>query len=166
MPNLRWKRYRSAIEDCIGRSQRSDFRITDYSIQKTHLHMVVEARDKKALGRALQGLFSAMARTLNNLIGRRGSLFLDRYFSRILKTPREVRNVLAYVLNNARRHGARYNERYADPCSSGPWFEGWRSSPMNTSGDPPLTASPHTWLRNVGWRRRGLIQTHEVPGGR
>ena len=41
-----------------------------------------------------------IARVLNKLWRRRGRVFADRYHDRILKTPREVKNALVYVLAN------------------------------------------------------------------
>jgi hypothetical protein len=60
----------------------------------------------------------------------------DRYHARVLKTPREVRNVLAYVLLNRRRHG-RTAQVYWDLASSGVVFDGWRD---RSRGDPRAVA--------------------------
>jgi hypothetical protein len=35
---------------------------------------------------------------------RRGNVFVDRYHQEIIKTPRQARRSLAYVLNNWRKH--------------------------------------------------------------
>ena len=86
---------------------------------------------------------------------------------RVLRTPREVRHAIAYVLLNARRHaGRRVREWVArmDPASSGRWFEGWRT-PQAHAPDVPAVAAPRTWLLALGWRRRGLIDPGEIPGG-
>jgi hypothetical protein len=79
-----------------------------------------------------------------------------------------VRNALAYVLLNARRHLARRlgslpATSRVDPASSGRWFDGWRSPPARGC-DPPAVAPPRTWLLRGGWRQRGLIDLSEVPG--
>jgi hypothetical protein len=44
-----------------------------------------------------------------------GPVLHGRYHLRVLRTPREVRNALAYVLLNARKHwpGARRHESHA-----------------------------------------------------
>jgi hypothetical protein len=78
----------------------------------------------------------------------------------VLRTPREVRNALVYVLNNFRKHvrGA----RSLDPCSSARWFDGWRGGLMKVADSPPV-AKARTWLARVGWRRRGLIDVEECP---
>jgi hypothetical protein len=106
---------------------------------------------------------------VNRATGRTGKLWADRYHSRILRTPREVRNAICYVLQNTRRHDT--SERvmvdpsWIDPRSSGPWFDGWREVPegfANPTREPP-TAVPQTWLLAHGWRRHGLIRVDEVP---
>ena len=87
-----------------GRLQDGRFRLVQYSIQNDHLHLIVEAKDRTSLSRGMQGLAIRIARGLNRLWERKGKVFADRYHDRILRTPREVRNALRYVLNNGRRH--------------------------------------------------------------
>jgi hypothetical protein len=88
----------------------------------------------------------------------------------VLRTPREVRNAIAYVLLNARRHAAKLGRRLTgkeriDPASSGRWFEGWRTpSTQGTASDPAAVVAARTWLLRIGWRRWGLIDPSEVPG--
>ena len=143
---------------------RFGFRLTQYSIQRDHLHMICEAKDRRALTRGVQGLLIRVAKGLNRLWGRSGSVFSDRHHDRVLRTPREVRSALAYVLNNARKHGLRLAQGM-DFFSSGPWFDGWRGA-FSLRGVPQVcpVAFGRTWLLNVGWRRHGLVSLTEVPG--
>ena len=60
--------------------------------------------DREALSRAMKGLGVRLARGLNKLWGRWGRVVKDRYHDRALKTPREVRNALVYVLHNVKKH--------------------------------------------------------------
>ena len=143
---------------------RFGFRLVHYSVQRDHIHMICEAKGRRALGRGVQGLLIRVAKALNRLWGRKGSVFADRYHARALRTPREVRRALTYVLNNARRHGLRLAQA-VDLFSSALWFDGWREK-IRTRGRPseiPVTAG-RTWLLNEGWRRSGLIGPEEVPG--
>ena len=109
-----------------------------------------------------------LARAVNRVFGRHGPVLLERFHSRVLRTPLEVRRVLAYVLLNARRHAGR-PERVGrvDPASSGRWFDGWRRVPSSEKrgdvGTAPV-AAPRTWLLRVGWRKHGLIDPDERPG--
>jgi hypothetical protein len=126
--------------------------------------MIVEAKDRPALARGVQGLLIRVAKALNRLWGRRGSVFGDRYHDKVLRTPREVRSALAYVLNNARKHGLRLAQA-VDVFASGAWFDGWREK-FRARGVPEArpVAAPRTWLLRVGWRRHGLIRLAEIPG--
>jgi hypothetical protein len=75
----------------------------------------------------MKGMLVRLARALNAVWCRRGRVFADRFHSHALRTPKEVRAALVYVLLNARRHGLALAE--ADPCSSARWFDGWMRTP-------------------------------------
>ena len=99
-------------------------------------------------------------------------MLYGRYHLHVLRTAREVRNALAYVLLNARKHWKQPTRRTPpvrlegpDEASSGFWFEGWRKPHRGpTPGGLPEVSDPHTWLLRRGWRRYGLIDPAEVPG--
>jgi hypothetical protein len=91
-------------------------------------------------------------------------VFADRYHARVLRTPREVRHALAYVLLNGRRHGV--TSVGIDPCSSGAWFDGWVGLSVPAPDASAAVAAARTWLLRVGWRRHGPIGFGEVPGRR
>jgi hypothetical protein len=151
--------------------------VTQFSVQGDHLHLIVEASHKAALSRGMQGLAIRVARAVNRLVFRRGKLWADRFFSRELKSPRVVRNALAYVLNNFRKHRARGGAKI-DPYSSAPYFDGFRElrgcsprelaphsffpltprgvAPPNNEREVPIVPAK-TWLAKIGWRRAGLI---------
>ena len=160
LPNLRSDANRVATTRAIraGR-ERLGFRLTQYSLQSNHIHLIAEAEDRRALSRGMQGLLVRVSKSLNRLWRRRGSVFADRFHARLLSTPREVRSALVYVLHNARRHGLRILG--IDPCSSGPWFDGWKSRIPATFASP--TALARTWLLLEGWRRHALIGLAERP---
>jgi REP-associated tyrosine transposase len=159
LPNLRRSAARRAIEAAFcAAKQRSEMRLVQYSIQTNHLHLIVEAADRSALSRGMQGLLVRLARALNRLWKRMGTVFSDRYHEHILRTPKEVKSALVYVLNNARKHGIRLPG--VDPYSSGEWFEGWESAALRAAEPecgPVPVESARTWLLRVGWRRYGLV---------
>ena len=113
---------------------RAGFRLIHFSVQGNHLHLVVEAVDKVALSRGMQGLAVRIARAVNRAADRKGQVFADHYFARELKTPAEVRRAVRYVLDNWMLHGGR------DPQTDA------RASAA------PLV-HPRTWLLTVGWLR-------------
>lgn len=71
-------------------------RLTHYSIQGNHLHLIVEAEDREALSFAMRALTIRIALGLNRLVGRKGKVFADRFHAHVLRTPREVRHAIAY----------------------------------------------------------------------
>jgi hypothetical protein len=165
LPSLRGQVERSVIMGALHAcKERRGFRLVHYSIQGDHLHLLAEAEGPEALGRAIQGLAVSLVRALNGLWRRRGAIFADRYHSRVLRTPREVRGVLAYVLCNGRKHG-RGGQPIELGCS-GWWFDGWRDFVPPVLADMPVpVAEARSWLLRIGWRRHGLIGRDEVPGG-
>jgi REP element-mobilizing transposase RayT len=166
VPNLRTQRAMVGVRRAfIGGRQRFGFRLVHFSVQGNHLHLIVEAADKRALSRGMQGLAIRLARRINGAIGRVGGFFADRYHARALGSPREVRNALAYVLLNRQRHSG--VARDVDRCSSCAVFDGWARG-FRPRGDPSaeraMTASPRSWLLVKGWRRHRLIDPRESSG--
>jgi REP element-mobilizing transposase RayT len=158
------------------------FRIVHMSIQKTHIHMLVEADNKLALARGMQSFLISAAKHINREYSvkmkleqrRRGPVFIDRYHQEIIETPRQARHALAYVLNNWRKH---QEDRKAgtetwnvDPFSTGISFMGWREreeAVVHWRGpetyDPLVVYLPKTWLLSEGWKKAGKISFYEVP---
>jgi hypothetical protein len=175
--SLRTVRLVRAIEATFARGcERSEFRLVHYSLQGNHAHLIVEARDQDALGRGMKAIGARLARAVNRVMERSGRVLADRYHFRPLRTPREVRNALRYVLLNARHHAAAATTKAAraiglDPASSARWFEGWkRNVPVPAGAASPASSEPvpvaraRTWLLRTGWRRHGLLDPADVPG--
>jgi REP element-mobilizing transposase RayT len=169
VPSLRSRAFlsdfRASLRDAC---ERGEFRVVHYSVQRDHLHLIVEATGKPALGRGMRSVGQRVARSVQRVFGRRGSILDGRYHLRILRTPREVRNAIAYVLLNARRHwqksfGVAPPVRL-DEASSARWFEGWTTRVLAPAREPPEVARPRTWLLAIGWRQHGPIDPAEVPG--
>lgn len=170
VPSLRNRRFvrefRSSLREA---SERGEFRVVHYSIQRDHVHMIVEAAGRQALGRGMKSVAARLARAVNRVFRRSGPVMLGRYHVGVLRSPKQVRNALSYVLLNARKH---WRERTGavppvrlDEASSGIWFEGWSREPPGVQGGGlPEVAHPHTWLLRAGWRRHGLIDPRTVPG--
>ena len=158
------------------------FRIVHFSVQYDHVHLLVEARDKRALSAGIRSVSIRIARYVNELLGRRGPLWADRWFGRALTTPRAVRVALVYVLANFRKHARKRQPRGIDGFSSGESFDRFRDwrpgrhrTPWALRAPPPFTGNEasvdRTWvvrppksdLARVAWRRFGLIQLDEAP---
>ncbi len=140
-----------------------------YVLMGNHAHLIVEGADLDALGRGMKAVGARLARAVDRVFDRSGPVLEERYHLRVLETPREVRGAIRYVLLNAARHARRAGRALRiDPASSGRWFDGWRPGKVvrerAVAARPPV-ARPRTWLLRVGWRRHGLLDPAEVPGG-
>jgi len=164
LPSLRSDATHEVVRGALAEaSERGDFQVIVYSVQTNHIHLVVEARSSDALARGMNALGARIAKRLNKRWRRSGQVFPDRFHSRALKTPRECRVALIYVLQNARKHGS-WRARMPDVYSSGPLFDGWTSVAVNPAQSKrSYVGKPRTWLLTLGWRRHGLIDPKEVP---
>jgi REP-associated tyrosine transposase len=115
------------------------------SVQHDHVHLIAEADGASAWRTGIRGLVIRIARRLNRALGRRGRVWGDRYHARLLRTPREVRNALVYVLQNWKKHLGHVVG--LDPCSSAAWFPAGASPPAHRPGrlHPSRRRAP-------GWR--------------
>lgn len=164
--NLRNRSRFIAVRNALraGR-EREGFRLVHFSVQSNHLHLIAEAEDRLSLARGIQALKIRIARALNAHAKRKGAVFSDRYHAHALKTPRETRNAIAYVLLNARKHANdRAPTNQVDSCSSAMLFDGWREKVCCELEVPrDLIADAKTWLMRVGWRKHGPISASETP---
>jgi Transposase IS200 like len=63
--------YKAVREATTTAALRERFRIVHVSIQRTHVHMLVEAENKAALARGMQGFQISAARHINTALGDR-----------------------------------------------------------------------------------------------
>lgn len=171
IPRLRVKRFLKDFRRSLRKAcDQGSFRVIHYSVQNDHLHLLVEAADRRALGAGMKSVSTRIARAVNRVFGRKGPVLLGRYHVRVLTSAREVRNTLRYVLLNARKHWAERNpgKRRApglDEASSGRWFNGWKYRPWPEPGpDVPEVAEARYWVTRKGWRNHRLIDPSEIPG--
>ena len=170
IPSLRSRRFCREFRRTLRAScERGSFRVAHYSIQRDHVHLIVEAAGKQALGSGMKSISSRLAFAVQRAFRRSGRVLDGRYHVHVLRSPREVRHALAYVLLNARKH---WRERHGaappvrlDEASSGRWFDGWKARRAEAPREPEV-AAPRGWLLRIGWRRHGLIDPAELPGPR
>ena len=176
--------YRAIREATLTTARRERVRIVQLSIQRNHVHLIVEADNKEALAAGMQGFQISAAKHLNAAISkgkpgprRRGSVFPDRYHAEIITSPSQARHALSYVMNNFRKH----QEDRVSPMST--WTIDWFSSAATFPGwaeygdqaflwrgpetyDPLIVYQPRTWLLREGWKKTGEISCRAVPSAR
>ncbi|MEM8609829.1 MAG: transposase [Myxococcota bacterium] len=162
---LRSGRLYGAILRAIGAAQgRFSMRVLHWSVQHGHVHLIVEARHRRSLSKGMQGLSIRISKGINRAMRRRrGRVLVDRYHATQLGTPRQVRNALAYVLNNRRRHLKKLGKAVPARSWVDPFCSGIRDGTVFRADPRAPGAAPRTWLAGVGWKRHGLIRVSEVP---
>jgi REP element-mobilizing transposase RayT len=179
--------YRAIREATLTTARREDFRIVHVSIQRTHVHLLVEADHKRALASGMQGFQISAAKHLNAAISkgksgprRRGTVFPDRYHAEIITSPRQARHAMSYVLNNWKKHeedqAFPMREWKVDWFSTAAMFPGWaeyapyEEEPFLWRGpetyEPLVVYQPRTWLLRDGWKKSGPISCREVPSAK
>jgi hypothetical protein len=128
------------------------FRVIHFSIQQDHGHFIVEGDEARRARGGVHGLAIRLALAVNRVLGRKGKVVGDRYHARPLRTPRQMRTSMVYVLLNFRKHLRA--PACIDPRSSGQHFSGWQAAPV-AQDVVPATAQPGTWMARVGWRLAG-----------
>jgi len=105
--NLRSRRCFSRISRCFSYGRdRFGFRLVHFSVQGNHLHLVVEAQDERALARGMQGLGVRIAKALNRLMGRKGTVFCGPLPCATAFRTR-LRGMRRTCATRSARHGAR-----------------------------------------------------------
>ncbi len=175
----RRKMYQAMRDATIVAAVRERIRIVQLSLQRTHVHLLVEAEGKEALARGMQGFQISSARNINTMLGdgrrrRRGPVFVDRYHLEVITSPRRARHALNYVMNNWRKHGedrqGLASTWLVDPFSSAISFPDWKELedkdvmwPMRATYDPLMVRRPASWLLREGWKLCGPISARDVP---
>jgi len=130
VPDLQRGRCLRALRRAFfGGNGKFGLRLVHFALLGNHMHFVAEAEGKESLSRGMQGLGIRMAKALNRVAERRGSVFADRYHARILRSPTQVKNAVVYVLRNHEHHFGAHSQSAA----SSVWF-------------PNEMAAPVTWL--------------------
>ena len=64
---------------CEAAGEAAGFRIVQHTVRANQIELTIEARDRDALGRGMQGLVVRIARGVNRVLRRRGRVVADRY---------------------------------------------------------------------------------------
>lgn len=165
LPSFRSQRLHKLLRAIVAAPKYERFQVVHYSIQHDHLHLLLEAPDKRTLSSGVRSLVIRLAKRLNRLLGRSGKIWGDRYHRTDLGSPRQVRNALVYVLANIKKHAEiPAGVGVADAYSTAPTFDGW-AAPFPLPWIPPPAPPPRaqTWLLREGWQRHGRIGFGEAP---
>ena len=87
------------LKRSIQNAQKMGLKIIHFSLQSNHVHLITEAENNEVLTRGMRALTITFSKGLN-----RGRVQLERYHLHVLKTLREVKHAIVYVLFNEQKH--------------------------------------------------------------
>ncbi len=152
--NLRSQRSFRVISGALLAVRDAGLRLTHYSVQGNHLHLIAEVETRTVLSRCMRSLAIRLARGLNAMMGRKGRVIADRYHVVVLRNPQQTRNAIRYVLSDTRKHMLERGEPtprvIADTYAAGPSDHVPRTMRLRPS---VLLLEPRSWLLTDGWRR-------------
>lgn len=133
------------LKRAILNARKHGLRISYFSLQSNHVHLIAEAPNNQILTKGMRSLTVTMAMGL-----KKGRIQLERYHLHVLKSLRETKNAIEYVCFNKQKH-ERKKFSFLDDYSSLPSQEMIRNFARKHSislrlcvsqkwqGDPPLS---------------------------
>lgn len=95
------------LHHAIARARLKGLRIIHFALEFNHLHILVEAQSHEVLHRGMQALGISLAKGINKIKKKKGSVYKHRYHFRQISNPRDLKNVVHYILQNHRKHKSR-----------------------------------------------------------
>lgn len=87
------------LKRAIVNARSHGLRIIHFSLQTNHIHLIIESDNNAILAKGMRSLTITFAKGLN-----KGKIQIERYHLHVLKTIRETKNAVHYVLFNKQKH--------------------------------------------------------------
>lgn len=87
------------LKRAIVNARAHGLKIIHFSLQSNHVHFIIEAKDNTVLTKGMRSLTITFAKGL-----KKGRVQIERYHLHVLKSIRETRNAVMYVLFNQQKH--------------------------------------------------------------
>ena len=167
LPSLRRGKEYRVLEGCFRKGkERFGCKLIHFGVMSNHVHFIVIVKNTAELSRFMQGLKVRIAKGLNRLWGRKGTVFVERFFARAASGWKQMRRLFHYVMNNARKHGIPVPKGQPDRFSSARWYEaimGEVRRPLRSPPVVPMIEYTCVWSTYDGFIPPRLDLDH-VPG--
>jgi REP element-mobilizing transposase RayT len=87
------------LKRSIQNARTHGLRVLHFSLQSNHVHLIVEAINNEVLTRGMRSLTITFSKGID-----KGRIQFERYHLHVLKTLRETKNAVHYVLFNQQKH--------------------------------------------------------------
>jgi putative transposase len=158
VPNLRDENFLKRFTRAIEKARAKGLDVNQFAIESTHIHFMGEADSNASLTSGILSLQGCIVWGLRKVFDYFGGVFDGRFHLHELKSPREVRNALLYVIFNHAKHCQA--AWFADAFSSAFAFADLHRY-VKKPGRPPrwqaeitrVLSPAKSWLQTVGWKR-------------
>lgn len=96
---IRSKQCLRLLKRAILNSRKHGLKVIHFSLQSNHIHLIVEAESNEILTKGMRSMTVTFAKGLQ-----KGRVQLERYHLHVLRSVRETRNAVFYVLFNQQKH--------------------------------------------------------------
>lgn len=87
--------------DILKRAKKKfSFKLKHFCIMSNHVHLLIEPTGTSKLSKIMQWILSVFAIKFNRSLGRKGHVWYDRFFSRIVRGKTDFANVFRYITRN------------------------------------------------------------------
>ena len=100
------------LQKAIQNARSHGLRVLHFSLQSNHVHFILEAKDNETLTKGMRSLTITFAKGIG-----KGRVQLERYHLHVLRSVRETRNAVHYVVFNQQKHTG-LKRAYVDSYSS------------------------------------------------
>jgi REP element-mobilizing transposase RayT len=87
------------LKRSIQNAKKTGLKIIHFSLQSNHVHLITEAEDNKTLTQGMRALTITFAKGL-----KKGKIQIERYHLHVLKSIKEAKFAIQYVLFNQQKH--------------------------------------------------------------
>jgi putative transposase len=89
----------------IKRGDPAFYTLLAATVMPDHVHVLLQPNDGISLPRITKGIKGVSARLVNERRGRRGTLWRDESYDRIIRNEKEMEKTVKYVFSNAPKRG-------------------------------------------------------------
>ena len=90
------------LKRAITNARSLGLRVIHFSLQTNHIHLILESQDNETMTKGMRSLTVTLAKGVG-----KGKIQLGRYHLHVLKSLRETKNAVNYVLFNEQKHSQR-----------------------------------------------------------
>lgn len=111
---IRTNKVLEILEIGIKNASRHKLKVTHYTLQSNHVHIIAESPHNESLIKGMRSLTNTIVKRIG-----KGSIQIERYHLHVLKTPTEVSNAVTYVLGNDIKHRGKLDLKFTKKVQTG-----------------------------------------------